>query len=337
MSDLTPLFSQCVSIVSKELPHEVKRDSNVLPRPFLASDSFSLECSEVYANLVKLATFISEVRPLYLQINDEFSRLNHGQSRELSAADKQGLDQEFLLKVQAVYEKLKHLQEYERKRVQICEAQGGKQGFILAVFSVPEDDPLVLYNQTLATHRMHILRFLSESTLGVNSAFEQMQKQRQTRERLLNLLHIQNLDDTDDMDLPMDDFNGSAQYQFDVSDDGNNGGYNNTQLTQEQIQELLLENQELLNLKTNQFKLVEKLHHSMVDIVKLQTELTMHLETQAEQIDTLLDNQDQIDIDLRMGNRNLAKATDRNKRGSNLIVTTCVVLGFLLLFVDYIS
>ncbi|GEQ70935.1 hypothetical protein JCM33374_g4616 [Metschnikowia sp. JCM 33374] len=339
MTDLTPIFSQCVRIVSHELKSDIKPVSDPNPRPFVVSDTFSTECMEVYTNLNKLATFVVEVRPLYLQINDEFSQFDHGPKRELSQADKQNIDEDFKLKVQHVYEKLKYLQAYERKRGQLWESQAAKShGLMSSIFTAAEDDPSEIYYKTLATHRMHILRFLSDTTSSVNKEFESMQRQRYGRERQLKLLHISNLDDADDADFALEDFNNNSTYQFEVTDEHpQHESQSTSQLTQEQIQELSSENKELLNMKTNQFKQVEKLHHSMVDIVKLQTELTMHLETQAEQIESLLDNQDQIDVDLRMGNRNLSKATDRNKRGSNLIVTTCIVLGFLLLFVDYIS
>ena len=330
MTDLTPIFSQCVSIVTNELPAKIQCPA-APPRPYLVVDTFLAECAEVYINLVRLATFISEIRLLYLQVNDEFSRLDHGRQRELSLADKQSIDEEFKLKIQRVYEKLKLLQQYERKRVQILEKTQNQLSFISKVFSTGEEEPLAIYHATLAAHRTQILRFLSITTHTVNASFEQMQKQRFGREKQLNLLHIQNLDDTEEFDGLMDDFGHSASAELD------DGGHISQELTQEQVQELLLENAELLHMKTNQFKQVEQLHHSMVDIVKLQTELTMHLETQGLQIDTLLDNQDQIGVDLRGGNRDLARATNRNKRGSNVLVTTCVVLGVLLLFVDYIS
>lgn len=326
MSDLTPLFQKCVEIVLKELGGSIQ-PKKAPESPFLISDLFAKECAELYVNLVQLATFVGEIRPLYLQTSDEFSRFDRG-SKDLSLEDKNKIDEEFKLKVQQMYEKLKMLQSYERKRNEVVESKQSGNGFMS--FFESEDSLEKTYGATVASHRTQILKFLSDTTKQVNKAFEQMQKKRYDRERQLNLLHFQNLDD-DDMNEAVFQ---NPEYQFDVVDDEVSEVL---QFTQQQLQELVVENKELLTMKTNQFKQVEKLHNSMVDIVKLQTELTMHLETQSEQIDSLLDNQGQVEVDLKLGNRNLAKATNRNKRGSNLIVTTCFVLGFLILFVDYIS
>lgn len=332
MSDLTPLFRQCVDIVSKELGASALNKPHK-PPAYLVSDTFAKECDLMYGNLVQMAKFVGEVRPLYLQVNDEFSRFDKGVSRGLSVEDKNKIDEDFKVKVQQLYEKLKFLQSYERKRNQLVESKRKGKGFISGIFG-PEESPQEVYNLTLASHRTQILRFLSDTTKAVNTSFERMQQKRHSREKQLNLLHFQNLNDEE-----LEAVDAYRQdYQFDVVQDEEQSAVNLEQeLTQQQIQELKLENKELLTMKTNQFKQVEKLHNSMVDIVKLQTELTMHLETQAEQIYNLLDNQDQVEVDLRMGNRNLSKATNRNKRGSNMIITTCFVLGFLILFVDYIS
>lgn len=330
MADLLPLFRQCVDIVSKELGTTAA--PSVRPPTYLVKDTFDKECDSMYGNLVQMATFAREIRPLYLQVNDEFSRFEKRSGSSLSLEDKNKIDEDFKVKVQQVYEKLKFLQSYEKKRTEVVESKQKKKGFISDLFS-SDEDPEQAYDLTLSSHRTQILRFLSDTTKTVNAAFEKMQLQRHTREKQLNLLHFQNLND-DELDA-VDAY--KQDYQFDVVEDEQQNGTTQDELSQQQLQELKLENKELLTMKTNQFKQVEKLHNSMVDIVKLQTELTLHLETQAEQIDNLLENQDQIDLDLRMGNKNLAKATHRNKRGSNLIVTTCFVLGFLILLVDYVS
>lgn len=330
MTDLTPLFLQCHDIITKELgPAKAPPQK---PLPYAVSDTFDKECLELYVVLTKLHEFLSEIRPLYLQVNDEY--LDGRSQRELSVEAKMQLDEEFSLKIQQLYEKLKYLQDYERKRSQLVEKKHKSKGLILSLFGTDELDPETVFHATRATHRTQMLRFLSDTTRNVNTIFEQMQRKRYNRERQLNLLHFQNLDDEDD--AAADRFAAYDEYQFEVEND-DVPEEAAAALSQEQIQELSAENAELLTMKTNQFKQVEKLHNSMVDIVKLQTELTMHLDTQAEQINSLLDNQEQVEVDLRMGNRNLSKATDRNKRGSNLIVSTCIMLGLLILLVDYIS
>lgn len=332
MTDLTPLFRQCVSIVSQEFKSEA-RPAKPVQTSHIVSDSFTKEATEVYSNLTRLTRFVSEIKPLYLQVNDEFTYLGNASRSSFSIDDKNSLDEEFKLKIQKLYEKLKYLQSYEKKRTEAVHAATKKRGLVQSLFSSDEADPLALYHTTLASHRVQIVRFLNEATQNVSSSFERMQQKRYDRERQLNLLHFQNINDNEDAAMVVDG-GFDPTFQLDVVEDEHQPS---ATLTPQMLQELLLENAELLKMKTNQFRQVEQLHNSMVDIVKLQTELTMHLETQAEQIENILDNQDQIGVDLKLGNRTLAKATERNKRGSNLIITTCIVLGCLLLFVDYIS
>lgn len=335
MTDLTPLFQQCVNIVQQELVGSLEKPMAPSTAPYQVKDTFVKECNDVYANLVGLATFIGEIRSLYLQMTDELSGFSL-QNKELSLEDKNKIDEDFKFNVQKVYEKLKYLQAYEKKRADVAESRVKKKGFVLSIFSTDDHDPEILYFTVVSSHRTQILRFLNETTKSVNLKFEKMQSKRSEREKQLNLLHFQNLDDED---VDTADFY-RTEYQLDILQyelEQDLFKADESGLSQQQIQELELENKELLTLKTNEFKQVEKLHHSIVDIVKLQTELTMHLETQAEQIENLMEGQDQIEADLKMGNKNLSKATDRNKRGANIIIITCIVLGFFILFVDYIS
>ncbi|OBA22426.1 hypothetical protein METBIDRAFT_11262 [Metschnikowia bicuspidata var. bicuspidata NRRL YB-4993] len=330
MADLTPLFSQCVRIVAQELQAEASPPPRRAAPPFLVLDLFASECAGLYGNVTQMTAFVAGVRPLYLQVADGFAALDNGQRRGLSDAEKQALDGDFQLQAQRVYGRLKHLQEYERRRVQVCEHSRRRRGLVLAVFAADAGGPADVYLHTLAAHRMHMLRFLGDAVAAATGAFERMRRLRRERERLLNLLHIQNLDAGDDTAAFMDETRGSAQ------DPAAPGGAA-AGVPPEQLQELVQENRRLLSAKASQFQQVERLQHLMVDIVKLQAELSSHLETQAAQIGSLLDNQAQIGLDLRSGNRSLGRASGRNKRGSDVIVATCLVLGSLLLFVDYVS
>lgn len=335
MTDLTPIFNKCVDIVTKEY-------SAVLPKPtipkydqYIIKDSFSKDCQEVYTSLLRLSAFVTLIKPLYLQNNDEYSR-HENETKKLTAEEKNGIDEEFRLKVHQVNEKLKMFRTYELKRNELFNSLRKGVGLVLALFSLDEDDEQFMYNQTLTTHRAQVILFLNNTIHECNSDFEKMQRQRYERERQLNLLDFQNLDDDEDMD-----FQNSFKSDFKMNVVDKVTPFidqeNSNAISEELLQELTQENQELLLSKENQFKQVEKLQASMIDIVKLQSELTMHLETQGEQIGNLVDNQEQVELDLKQGNRTLKKATNRNKRGSDMIIATCIVLGLLLLFVDYIS
>lgn len=332
MSNLTPLFNECVEIVTKELGSSIKivHSKQDIP-PYFIQDTFIKECSQLYLNLVNLASFISQIKPYYLQVNDEFSKTRTNSSH-LSLEEKNRIDEEFKIKIQQVFEKLKFLQSYQRKQTEATEPKQKKE-FISSLFGIGDMSPEQLYFVTIATHRTSVLKFLHETATTVSKSFELIQRKRYNREKQLSLLNFQNIDD--DLNEDGDPFQNTYQIDL-IEDESTTSGQDFFQLSQEQLQELKEENQELLDRKTNQLKQVEKLHHSMVDIINLQSEISTHLQTQSEQINLLIENQDQVDQDLRSGNQTLRKATHRNKRGSNFIVTICVVLGFTILILDYI-
>lgn len=336
MLDLTPLFWRCVAIVQTELPKSslqaktaAKTDQN--SQSYTVSDTFIKECHQFYENLVKMNGFLAQVRPAYLAISDDFS--NYGKARNtLSQDDKNKIDEEFKFKLQELYQKLKLLQKYEARRQELSVSKANP-GLFSSYFGT-EDDEKDLFNSTISRHRTQILRSLNDTTNSTNKRFEGMQRRRFERERQLSLLNFQNLEE--------DDLNDMLELQtYDAVYENEQGAAleeaEAPALSQELIQELETENKAFLALKTNQLKQVENLHTSMVDIVNIQAELTFHLETQSEQIDNLLQNQSQVEVDLRMGNQSLTKATGRNKRGSNMIITACLVLGCLVLFIDYVS
>lgn len=344
MSDLTPLFKQCVSIVQDKFGDSIKENYNlkqsIKDKPedrYIIKDTFIKECIEFHRFLTNLKILINEIKSPYLSINDESS---YGQANDsLTIDDKNKIDEELQFKIQQLYEKLKLLQAYEQKRQSAI--LKSSTGWIGGLFSSVEQDDKDLFQTTVNNHRTQILRSLNDLTNHVNKNFESLQRQRYRREKQLNLLNFQNLEE--DLDFNYYESNGGMNLineseqlddKWDISQDED---LHDQQLTQEQIQELDSENQEFLNLKTNQLKQVENLHHSVVDIANLQAELSYQLETQSDQINNLMDSQSQVEIDVGLGNRNLDKATNRNKKGSSIIISTCITLGVLLLFLDYIS
>lgn len=343
MTDLTPIFNQCVAIVRTELdtvallkPKDTK--STILE----INDTFTKECGEYYHHLVELNAIVNDIKVPYVAVGGPQS------TNQLTLEDKNKIDEEISYRIQQMYEKLKVLQNYERKRQ--AKDSTNKSNWFGAMFGGEEQDAKDTFHATINVHRTQMLKLLNESTNHVGKRFEQLQRQRLQRERRLNLLNFQNLEE--DMDFfdqrsthglaarPHDSLHDNLN---DSSDDLNvveleqETNDQSQQLTQEQQQVYEQENKEFLSLKTNQLKQVEKLQHSMVDIINLQAELSFQLETQAEQVSSILDTQSQVDLDLRQGNQNLTKATGRNKKGANFIVTTCIVLGCLLLFLDYIT
>lgn len=344
MTDLTPIFNQCVAIVRKELnatpsPHHSSQKDAVLE----IQDTFSVECREYYHHLVALNGIISDIKVPYVAVGGSLSK------NVLSLEDKNKIDEEMSYRIQQMYEKLKVLQNYEKKRQSVSATN--KTSWLGAMFGGEEQEKRDNFHATINFHRTQMLKTLNESTNNVGKRFEQMQRQRLQRERRLNLLNFQNLGD--DLDFyhdnkPMHGVAGRLHETLHESLNNSTDDLNvvdleqeardqSPGLTQEQQQVFEKENKEFLALKTNQLKQVEKLQHSMVDIINLQAELSFQLEAQSEQVSFMLDTQNQVDLDLRQGNQNLTKATGRNKRGANFIVATCWILGFLLLLLDFIT
>lgn len=358
MSDLTPLFRQCVSIVesaTKEVTNEKDQHQKSANKPNLPSskvneqfkinDTFLKECLEFRVLLSKLDQFVTEVRTHYLEVQDTTSRPD-----SLSIEDKSKIDEDFQAEIQQLFKKLKLLQNYEKERQNRANAtiktRSSGAGWMGSIFGSgnDEEDDWVLFQATTSTHRTQVLKSLNNLTNNVNKKFEKMQIKRYQRERQLNLLNFQNLGEHE---YDLDDYNVLSEEPYVINANSvppeelesmdRAGSPSGLLLSQEQVQSLDAENQEFLTLKTNQFQQVEKLRGSMMDIVKLQAELTFQLESQSEQIENLLDNQGQIELDVKMGNKSLKKATSRNKTGSRIIITTSIVVALLILFLDYIT
>ncbi|KAK6203558.1 snare-complex protein syntaxin-18 N-terminus-domain-containing protein [Scheffersomyces amazonensis] len=359
MTDLTPLFNKCVEIVASELPSKSFDEvSPIKVSTFSVNDTFIKECIEVYDLLTNLNTFIQEMKSQYLAINDEQSGFNR--TNELTSADKDSIDEEFKYKVRQLYQKLSFLENYESKRQSLDKSgQNGKgkgKGWFDNVFGDNEPSDHEIFLSTIGQHRNHILKFLMIALNATSKKFESIQKKRQTREKQLDSLNFQNFEEDEYNDFNLNEPPTSTSTTKVNNTDFDDEGWGNddfddgefeeeekqkndivNQLSQEQIQELELENKDFLNMKTNQLKQVQKVQQSIIDIVNIQNELSFKLQSQEEQINTLMENNAQVHVDVHMGNKQLNKATTRNKRGANMLVSLCIILGILILLIDYIS
>lgn len=332
MTDLTPLFQQCVSIVQDHWSDEVdKRKLNEAikqkRKEHLVNDSFIKECNELSYYIESLKGFLNKIKPFYLSIGDESSN-----EKIRKQFDQNTMDQEFKYKIQEVYEKLKMLQNYEQRRVEASTKARMKSGWFGNLFASEDDNDL--YQATVNKHRFQILKYLSNSLNEANASFEDLQRLRIERERQLNSLTFQNIEE--DMDL----FNYKSNFSLEKTDFDEWGTAledDTPAMAQQQQQELEIENREFLTMKTNQLKKVQQLHSSMAELLGLQAELSFQLEKQSGQIDNLLESQNLVEQDVKLGNIQLRRASTRNKKGTNIIIGTCIILGLLILFLDYIS
>ncbi|KAK6463366.1 snare-complex protein syntaxin-18 N-terminus-domain-containing protein [Scheffersomyces coipomensis] len=346
MTDLTPLFDQCVQIVQSELSIPSSSRNSIQeskPLNYIVKDTFIKESIQFYDLLTKLNQFTIEVKSQYLAIHDEVRNANNPQG--LTNADKDAIDEQFNAEIRQLFQKLSVLETYESQRQSKVSSSDSSKGWFDNVFGDSEPSDKEVYLSTISQHRNHILKFLMISLSETNKNFESIQKKRQIRNKQLDSLNFQNLEedelrdfDLNDTVVPLDSIMSKNQEnEFVLQEEESQQSSQPSQLSTAQIQELELESKEFLKMKTNQLKQVQKVQQSIIDIINIQNDLSFKLQSQEEQINTLLDNTSQMHIDVKMGNQQLTKATSRNKKGANMLVTLCFVLGFLIIFVDYIS
>lgn len=318
MTDLTPVFNQCVNIVQSEIKPQKHPQSKEQPL-YLIKDSFNKECIEFYQILSNLSHFITEIKAEYLAVSDNAS----------NSVSKDKIDEQFNTRVQQCFKKIGALETYETKRKQMIKATLQKRWFF------QDGNEQDLYFETEASHRHQVLRFLMESLVNLSKTYEKMQRKRIQREKQLNSLNFQNINDDLEKDLDNSKmFTSLDRIQQDIEKEEETPQF---EMSQEQIQELESENKELLNLKTAQLNQVDNIQQSILDIVNIQNELSFKLQEQGDQINNLMDTHSQVELEVKEGNRTLNKATRKNKRGTNYLVTICILLGCLLVIVDFLK
>lgn len=318
MTDLTPIFNQCVNIVQSEIKPQKHPQLKEQPL-YLIKDSFNKECIEFYQILSNLSHFIAEIKSEYLAVSDNAS----------NSVSKDKIDEQFNTRVQQCFKKIGALETYETKRKQMIKATLQKRWFF------QDDNEQDLYFETEASHRHQVLRFLMESLVNLSKTYEKMQRKRIQREKQLNSLYFQNINDDLEKDLDNSNmFTSLDRIQQDIEKEEETPQF---EMSMEQIQELESENKELLNLKTAQLNQVDNIQQSILNIVNIQNELSFKLQEQGDQINNLMDTHSQVELEVKEGNRTLNKATRKNKRGANYLVAICILLGCLLVIVDFLK
>lgn len=110
-----------------------------------------------------------------------------------------------------------------------------------------------------------------------------------------------------------------------------------SKLTQEQLQMLETEHEELLHQKNEQLKKVEKINKTILDIVSLQSDISANLQVQSQNINNILDSQEDIDLNIKEGNKQLTKAKRAAGRTAKMTTIIAIVLGILIIFLDYVG
>lgn len=102
-----------------------------------------------------------------------------------------------------------------------------------------------------------------------------------------------------------------------------------SQLSPEQLQLFESENSTLLNYYNDTLKQVTQAEKSVLEIASLQQTLVSHLATQGEMIEQLVTDAQNTDENVRRGNKELKKASERGSTAKLVFWTTVGICGFL--------
>jgi hypothetical protein len=103
-----------------------------------------------------------------------------------------------------------------------------------------------------------------------------------------------------------------------------------SQLSPEQLQLFESENSTLLNYYNDTLKQVTQAEKSVLEIATLQQTLVSHLNTQGEMIEQLVTDVENTDENVRRGNKELKKASERGSTAKLVFWTTVGICGFLI-------
>lgn len=333
MTDLTDKFKTYLSII-QESDFSGEDESNGSHRTELTNnkskeverlrlqDSFIKECYDLLKSLTELRKILKSVGPSYMSED------------EMSEEEKDEVDTELRLQVQQYIQKFRLMERYENERQRlISEEFLSSKAYLKSFFQGISSEKVALFHKANNEFRLGVLKSLSMWLNIFSSEFSLMQQERLDSQRKFESL----------------DFNSGLQDVVSVSSVSQTPVIESTQeevrhyeetvskLTQEQLQLLETEHEELLNKKNEQLKKAEELNKTIIDIVGIQHEISTHLQEQSQNINSVLDNQEDVELNIQEGNKQLTKAKKSAGRAAKMTTYIAILMGIMILFLDYIS
>ncbi|AET39122.1 Ufe1p Ecym_4041 [Eremothecium cymbalariae DBVPG len=330
MSNLTPLFRKYVEVIGEAREGDVLVVSEVEVKKrkqwrtkFTVSDTFLEECSDLLKHIIELRKVILSLQVEYLGEVD------------MSEQEKNDFDVEVRLQLQEYLEKLKHMEKYELERQKVVNTKfiSGTRLDLVGMLSGRSQE-VADFHSTNNQYRTGVLQSLGMWLTSTSSLLSQMQRERLSRQK-----ELESIDFNAHLYVPTNSVGTVAQSPTIETTQDEIKQYKETmsKLTQEQIQVLETEHEELLNQKSQELERVQKLSKAVMEVASLQNELSTHLQIQTQNINTLLDNNDDVELDIQQGNRQLRKAQDRGGKSAKLVIYMAIIFGLLILFLDYIN
>ncbi|CCH58713.1 hypothetical protein TBLA_0A09260 [Henningerozyma blattae CBS 6284] len=335
MSDITNVFRKYVSIIEENrrtptlTPDDIKSASQTqtLIHESL-NDSFMFECKELFKTIIDLRKILISIEPRYLDDSD------------LTEEEKDDMDTEIRLQFQQYMQKFRMLEKYETERQSLIDKQveASKNKLSNILLSSSKGNKKKLNNDTHNEFRLGVLQSLNLWIGLVSSQFSSMQEERLAFQKKFEATDF-SVNSSSPVDLHPE---VSISLSKPLNEDDPHEEIKHfeetiSRLTQEQVQLLETEHEELINHKNDQLKKVENINKTITDIVSIQHELATHLQTQSQNINKILDNQDDVEINIREGNKQLAKARKSASRTAKMTTYIAIILGILILFLDYIG
>ncbi|CCD22479.1 Ufe1p NDAI_0A03220 [Naumovozyma dairenensis CBS 421] len=360
MTDLTPVFQKYINIIKSEYPervHKLPADAHSKQLKSKSAlqlkDTFIKECYDLLNCLIELKKILSSIESQYKSDVD------------MTELEKDDFDTDFRLQFQKYIQKFQLLEKYENERQNLINERVinphksnlslGNLFHIHGSSASDDASSIISFHVTNNKFRLGVLQSLNLLIGVVSSKFTAMQQDRLESQRKFELFDFNsgihtssNINeqiitpatstiDTNDIvsatSLTVSQSNPVETVQDEVK------LYEDTvsKLTGEQLQILQSEHEELLNDKNDQLAKIEKINKSIMDIVSVQTDLAAHLQIQSQNINNILDNQDDIEVNIRQGNKQLNKAKKAAGRTAKLTTYLAIFFGILILFLDYIS
>lgn len=332
MTDLTALFQKYVHIIKEHdedtnLPTNIKANYNELER-YTLKDTFIKECHDLLRLLIELRKVLRCIESQYMSETD------------MTEAEKDDFDTELRLQFHQYVQKFRHLEKYEKQRQQIIsDKMLSAQAHVVNFFQGTNSEKLSIFYHASNEFRSGVLQSLSMWLNIVSTQFTSMQQ-----ERLASQRKFEGLDFNSGFQSPQElnemvSVSSVSQSRAIESTQDEVKHYEETisKLTQEQLQLLETEHEELLNQKNEQLKKVEKINKTIMDIVTIQNEISTNLQAQSQNINNILDHQDDIGINIKEGNKQLSKAKKAAGRTAKMTTYIAVILGIIILFLDYIG
>ncbi|KAG5373440.1 Syntaxin UFE1 [Yarrowia sp. C11] len=336
MPNLTPLFFELVGPTA--------------PKKALPKHAFDKEADTANSLISELQAFLTEVRPSYLSVRtlkegrneSELARAlrygaradsndsggaNASKSTHMTDKQRNEVDYETKSAVQNLTRKIRALEKWteDEKR-----KKNEKKGGFLS--SLMKDELQEGVEKTQEQHRDAVLWYLNDRLRAVSEMQQTMQEQRLARER--ERVMSRNNVVVDRPTLGASAARTETDVALDSGEKTTSEPFDST-ISPEMIQQLETEHAELLDSLQGKLGKVHEAEKSLYEISEMQNELTMHLASQSEKIQSLINDANQTTVDVGDANKNLESAKSRNRKASRMIIGISLFLAFLLLFYDY--